>query len=64
MNYVAMIGAKGSYKCWAVEFQGLSAVLEWQKSHSDYEVQSWAPVVHLEDALRYADKELHHPATD
>jgi len=54
MKCVAMISIKDSYKVWAVEFDSGSAVLDWQDANPDFAVQSWAPVVSLEEALRYA----------
>jgi hypothetical protein len=49
-------GAKGSGKTWAVAFDSAAEMLDWTEAPPDL-VDSWAPIVPLDEAIKYVDAE-------
>jgi len=56
MSYVVTLAAKGSGKTWAVTFDSAAQMLDWTEAHPDL-VNSWAPIVPLDEAIKYLDAE-------
>jgi hypothetical protein len=63
MSYVVTLAAKGSGKTWAVTFDSAAEMLGWTEAHPDL-VDSWAPIVPLDEAIKYLDAEASRVASE
>ncbi|HEY8702840.1 MAG TPA: hypothetical protein VIM08_18050 [Arthrobacter sp.] len=63
MSYVVTLTAKGSGKTWTVTFDSAAEMLDWTQAHPDL-VDSWAPIVPLDEAIKYLYRETSRVASE